>query len=253
MNRFRPLLLLAGLLVTACWFNFYDAEAPETRDWPAAGIDTIYLNVDNGAIGVTARADTTITTIITKRCKGTNDADAEAHLGDIVISESLAGSALFLRATAPTPNTRSYAADFAISAPDSTVLRITSANGAVTLTGMAEYASIVAANGAVTTTAHTGHLDVAAANGAVNCDMADMGMYSSVALHSNNGAVELAIPTDAEVVFDASTNNGSVQVNGFTLISYTVNEPKHKSGEINSGWGSATLSSNNGRVTLRAR
>jgi hypothetical protein len=253
VNRNLTLSLLGTLLVAGCIVYNVQADLPETKTWPVANVTAVDVRADNGAITVRASADTVVSATVTKSCKGSSHADAEAHLVDITTGDSVSGTTLYLWGKVPTPNTRSYNTEYAITAPAATLLRIETANGAVNLDSMAGAAVVVAANGAVGTVGHSGSISVEAANGAIDCDMVTLGTAGAAALHSSNGRVTIYLPADAGFAFDITTSNGKANVVGFTNVNYSVNEAKHKVGINGTGAAAVTLRSENGNVNIQAK
>jgi hypothetical protein len=259
VNRTLSLLVLAALLAAGCVLYRYEAESPETTTWPAAGLDNLNFDIDNGAVTVTAADDTVITALVTKSCRGTSQSDAEAHLADIVTGDSTTGTTLFLWGNAPQPNSRSYNTKYEVTAPAATGLYVNTENGAVELNGMdstSGSATVIAANGAVRVAGHRGSLNVQAANGAIDCDVAGLWRLQAVVLHSANGRVTLALPADVSVGFELVTSNGSAVIESFTNVEYTQNDARHKRGYIGTqGTDVATVlvRSENGNVTLKRR
>jgi hypothetical protein len=253
VNRNLTLSLLGTLLVAGCIVYNVQADLPETKTGPAVGITAIDIRADNGAISVRAGADSVFSVTVTKSCKGTSHADAEAHLADITTGDSVPGTTLYLWGKVPTPNTRNYNTEYALTAPAATLLRIETANGAVNLDSMAGAAAVVATNGAVRTVAHSGSISIEATNGTIDCDVARLGTAEAVALHSANGRVTLYLPADASLAFDITTSNGNANVTGFTNVNYSTNESKHKVGVIGAGAAAVTLRSENGNVNIQAK
>ena len=253
MNRYLTMLLLGTLLATGCIVYNVQADQPETKTWPAANITAIDVRADNGAITVRASTDTVISATITKSCKGTSQADAEVHLADITVGDSMSGTTLYLWGKVPQPNTRSYNTAYEVSAPAASLLRIETTNGAVDVDSMAGSAVVVATNGAVTTTAHSGSINVEAANGAIDCDMAALDTGEAAALHSSNGRVTIYLPAASSFAFDITTSNGKANVMGFTGVNYSVDQAKHKVGIIGTGAAAVTLRSENGNVNIQAK
>jgi DUF4097 and DUF4098 domain-containing protein YvlB len=252
VRRCLPLALLGILLAAACVYN-YQAETPETRTWPAAGVATIDLRVENGALKATGRPDTLITALITKSCRGSSQADAEQHLADIVTGDSLSGTTLWLYTQTPNAALRNYTTRYDVTCPPATALHFVTVNGAVEIDSMAGTTVVAATNGAVTALAHDGSITVEAVNGAIDCDVARLDSAEIAALHAANGRVTLRLPADASVAFDIQTTNGTVAVTGFSNVSYTTNEAKHKAGTIGTGLAAVTLRSENGNVTIQTR
>ena len=253
MNRNLTVLLLGALLLAGCDVYNVQADLPNTKTWPVAAVTAIEIRADNGAITVRASADTVVSATVTKSCKGTSHADAEAHLADITTSDSVSATTLYLWGKVPAPNTRSHNTEYAVAAPAATLLRVETANGAVNLDSMAGAAVVVAANGAVSTVAHSGSISVEAANGAIDCDMAALDSAEAAALNSSNGRVTIYLPVDASFAFDITTSNGNANVTGFAGVNYSTNEAKHKIGTIGTGVAVVTLRSENGNVNIQAK
>jgi hypothetical protein len=252
VNRYL-VLLFCTLLAAGCTTYDFQADLPETKNWPAADIAHIDLPVDNGAVLVRAGSDSVISAIITKRCKGTSKADAEVHLVDITTGDSTSGTTLYLWNRVPQPNTRSYTTEYEITAPPATMLHLATANGAVDLDSMTGAAVVIASNGAVRTKAHAGSIGIEAENGAIDCDFAALGLADTATLHSSNGRVTAYLPVGASVAFDIETENGVARVEGFTIVNYSRNEATHKTGTIGTGAATLRLRSENGNVVLQAK
>ncbi len=253
MNRYLTVLVLGALLVAGCVLYNVQADLPETKSGPAIGISAVDVRVDNGAILVRAGQDSVLSYTVTKSCKGTSQADAEAHLADIKTGDTLSGSTLYLWGKVPMPNNRSYNTKYDVTVPAATQLRVETTNGAVDLDSMAGAAEVAATNGAVRTTAHAGSISIEATNGAIDCDVAAFGVGNTAALHSANGRVTIYLPADASFAFNITTSNGKANVEGFSGASYSTNEAKHKVGIIGAGTAAVTLRSENGNVTIQAR
>ncbi len=252
MNR-HLILFCCTLLAAGCTTYDFQAELPETKDWPAAGITRIDLPVDNGAVLVRGGSDSVISATIIKRCKGTSKADADAHLADITTGDSVSGTTLYLWNRVPQPNLRGYTTEYEVTAPPATMLHIATANGAVDIDSMTGAAVVIASNGAVRTKAHAGSIGIEAENGAIDCDFATLGLADTATLHSSNGRVTAYLPVGASVTFDIQTDNGVARVEGFTIVNYSTDEATHKAGTIGTGAATLRLRSENGTVTIQAR
>ena len=253
MKRNLLVLVLGSLLAAGCIFYNTQADSPQTKTWPAAGVTAVDVRIDNGAISVHAGSDTLISALITKSCKGTSQADAEEHLADITTGDSISGATLYLWGKVPLPNNRSYNTKYELTAPAACALRLETTNGAVELDSMSGAATVIATNGAVGTKAHSGSISVEAVNGAIDCDMAELGSAMAAALHATNGRVTIYLPADASFAFDIKTTNGTANVNGFTNVSYSTNESTHKVGTVGTGAAAVTLRSENGNVNIEAK
>jgi hypothetical protein len=258
----------AFLLVMACVYT-YKLEAPETRVYPAAGIARLSASSRNGKITVTSVSDTLISATITRQAYGRNREDAEKAIANVVISDPVVGDEQQLKAEMPGGN-RNYGASFQISAPAATGLTLATSNSEVTVTGMTEgisattsngrigltdtrgAASLATSNAAVEVAVHRGGVNARTSNGAVSCDLAELGATEAVTLVTSNGAVTLLLPPDVSATVDATTSNGLITINDFT-VSYEVQERDHVRGQIGSGASTITISTTKGNVTVRRR
>jgi DUF4097 and DUF4098 domain-containing protein YvlB len=187
------------------------------------------------------------------------------------VTDSVGGSELFLKATMPEVNTRSYGAAFALTLPDTVhfdlgssngaidiagMIRgglISTSNGAITLSGTRGAITATTSNGAVTVTNHAGGLDITSSNGAVTCGDTVLAATDSIALKTSNGAVTLYLPVSVSAHFDASTSNGEVSVSGFPTVSYSRTDNTHKTGNIGGGASPLTITTSNGSVSIMGR
>lgn len=267
---FLVTILVAGCVKTAKSYD-YKLEVTETRTWSAAGISRIAATTMNGAISISATQDTIITAEITRVCYGLDSIDAENHIDNVVVTDNISGGQLTLEAEMPSEHKRSYSASFDISTPESCYLVLTTINGAVSVTSMIAGADVTTTNGAlslsntsgmmelettngaVTVQNHSGSVDIDAENGQIDCDLILLDTGESVELEVANGNVMLSLPSDVSATFDAKTVNGEVTVTGFSSVSYTINETKHKAGTIGSGDATITIITTNGDITIRAR
>ena len=251
MTRLLPALAALALIATGCLY-FYRLELPETRTW-SAYLDAAGFQTLNGSIEVTATADTTTSAFITRRCYGRSRADAEAHIDNIVIADTLADRRLELRVTAPS-GPRNYGASLELSVPRTAALDLNTSNGSITvtgtaaditarsssgavaLTGTAGAADISTSNGAVAVAVHSGSIAIVTSNGRIECDLALLEATGHARLRTSNGHITLSLPADASARFDLETSNGDITITpGFGSVSYTREERTHKTGSIGSG------------------
>jgi DUF4097 and DUF4098 domain-containing protein YvlB len=259
MKKGLMMFLCATLLLLMCTsednVRDYELQRTETRMWPSTGISQIYSTTVNGQITVSAAADTVITAVITRVCTGSDSIDAEEHIDDIEITESLVSGQLRLEADMPDTSDRDYRADFDITAPSAKYLDLGTVNGDILIQDMIGGARCRVTNGGITTESIRGNIDGATVNGAILCDMAELGANDSALFVTTNGDVTLLLPYDVSAEFDASTTNGVVTITGFSSVAYTIDQTNHKAGTIGSGAGNATIDSGvvNGNITIQAR
>jgi hypothetical protein len=188
----------------------------------------------NGEIDVTVDGSDPITAGIERGIEARDQADAEANIDRIVVSESLSGGALRLEAGMPVDDPREYWADFDVrtAALDSVELHV--------------------ANGVVAVTGHAGDIVVEVANGPISVSMPGLGADDAVTLSSSNGVIELTLPADVSATFSASTLNGTVDITGFSDLTLTTDTLEYKSGTLGAGEATITLSVDNGTISILA-
>lgn len=268
----RRLIALAALaLLAAGCLYVYKLEVPTDRTWPAAGLTAASISTLNGRLTVAATADTTVAAAITRRCFGRNRADAEAHIDNIVITDTIADGRLAVVVTAPS-DPRNYGADFEIGLPAGIALNLhtsnaavsvagaragitaRSSNGAVSLIGTAGPADLTTSNGTVVVAVHTGSITIGTSNGAVECDLALLDPTGHCRIETSNGRVTLRLPADVSARFELTTSNADVTVAaGFGSVSYTRSERTRKSGAIGSGAAELTITTSNGDIIVQPR
>jgi hypothetical protein len=280
-------LLPIAILVVGC-ANSNTAVGEDNRSWSSTNVALFRAETENGAITVNTSANPGIDAKITKSCRGSSEKEAGDHLKDIVITESTDGDALLLHADVPGSNSRNYTCEFAITVPANVSQRLftkngavkidgiigdiniettngavtitntigaitlTTSNGAVTLTNNAGPASVVTSNGRVSVTTHQGSISVNSSNGEIDCDLSRFDPTDVAVLHTSHGRVNVTLPADVSVSFDATTDHGSIQVQDFP-VNYTLSEPTHKRGTIGSGLAGLTIETTSGNVVISRR
>jgi hypothetical protein len=240
MARIFLFTALAAVLTAGCGNGSSDSydfqlDVPETKTWPATGVLKLAASTPNGAIAVAITGADPISADITRSCKGTDQADAEAHIENVTITDSLAGDTLTIEADMPNPNDRSYNATFDIAAP------------------VLEHMDLDVVNGEITVQDHQGSIDATTSNGAIDCDLATLPGAGWAHLETTNGTITLSVPADVSAGFDVKTINGTVTIIGFGSVDYTPNESTHKAGTLGAGHAEITITISNGDATLQAR
>ncbi len=255
---FALTFLLGVLLLAGCGDNDrndYLLEVTETRTWPMSGISEIYATTVNGSVSVDASQDTVVTCIVTKRCRGKDRADAEQYIGNVVVEDTVDGGRLTITADMPDSTDRDYGADFEIFAPESVYLALVTVNGNLAAVGTVDGARLTATNGTLSSSNLEGGIAGQIVNGNTTCDLAALSAGESATLATTNGNVMLSVPSDVSAAFDARTVNGTVEVTGFTSVTYSLNTPTHKIGVIGTppGVAAITVTIVNGNGTIIPR
>lgn len=276
MTKSLSLLIVAAILmaVSSCFVGYrdYKLELEETRSWLAAGVSEFSAETENGDIALTAtQVDVdSISAVVTRSCTGKDSADAAANIDRIAVTENVTATSISLKADIPTDPRRDHGASFDVTMPTGITVDLNTENGEVTITGtMSEVKvkttngnittdgtlrllTLASTNGDVTVTDHQGSVDTGTSNGDINCSLELLEATQSADLETTNGRVNLNLPADAAVTFDARTPNGSITVQGFADVDYTTNEPTHKAGTIGGGGAEVDISTSNGNVTIKA-
>ena len=264
LRRFLPVVVLA----VACIYT-YKEVATETYTYPAAAITALSAATENGAVSVSADADTLITVAVEKYAYGRDKADAEKAIANVVYDDTVVGDELRAKVEMPS-GSRPYGASLTITVPDSTDLSFSTTNGDVAvastvgnvnvittngnaeLTGTRGTASASTTNGSLTVSVHSGPFHGATTNGNVDCDLAALGPFEDVELATTNGKVTLLLPADVSALIDATNTNGLITIHDFTVI-YETQTEHHVRARIGSGSSSVTITTTNAGITVRAR
>lgn len=268
MIRTTTRIALVGLLAVACVYT-YRLEVPETRSHSAGGITDISATTKNGRIAVAGTGDTAVNIAIVRVAYGRNEEDARKAIANVIVTNSLVGSELQLKAEMPGGN-RNYGASFQVSSPPAVGLVLATTNGEITAAGMTRSisatttngrigltdtrgpASLSTTNGTIEVAVHRGSIDARTTNGVIDCDVAELRTSETIMLQTTNGAVTLLLPADVSATVDATTTNGTITINDFT-VSYEVQETGHVRGRIGSGVSAISISTTNGDVVVRRR
>ncbi len=257
MQRFI-LFLLVFTLFLGCdsdenGTDEYYLEDVEFRGWSAIGINEMTAETVNGEVTYYAIFADTIIAEITRSCTGVDKEDAEARIDNVVITDSTVGDHLYLVADMPGTGDHNYSAGFDIAGMGSIYTDFGTVNGSITLNSMLAGANLHTVNGGITVESLQGGLIGQSVNGSMHCEHDSLGANKSVVLQTSNGNIILSLLPDVSAIFNASTVNGTVTVTGFSNVSYSANQPRHKAGTIGSGDATITLSTVNGNIIIRTQ
>ena len=221
-----PLLPMAGC--SAVMANLVKAEKAEQRSFSVSGQPSVIADTFNGPITVKAASEGKVEAVVTKVGSGATMEAAQADLENVIVNYSQDGDAIRIVAKHTGPRVLGASgASIEIKVPSSTLLSLTTSNGAISATGIAREVTARSSNGEIDVTGARGKLDLRTTNGAIKiaADEAtvaaettngDVGFVGSLAkgshkLETNNGSIDLKLPTTAQFEFAASTSNGSVK------------------------------------------
>src|SRR5512138_3992378 len=154
------------LLVSACAYT-YLLEIPETRTQSAAGVTDISVESKNGRIAIAGTGDTTINMYITRVAWGRNEEDARKAIANVVVTNSLVGSELQLKAEMPAGN-RNYGASFQVISPPAVGLTLATNNSEITVSSMTRSVTATTTNGRIGLTGTRGPAVLNTTNGEIS-------------------------------------------------------------------------------------
>lgn len=124
-------------------------------------------------------------------------------------------------------------------------------NGNLSVSGISGELDADLVNGTVTSDGAQSNIDISMVNGDIKLNIVDSSNIQEIELESVNGAIELALPANSDMMVDAETVNGSID-NEFGLY-----VKKHKYvgssmvGEVGNGRIKVELENVNGSISLQ--
>jgi DUF4097 and DUF4098 domain-containing protein YvlB len=255
----RLSVFLAALLVVSCSllgivdYQKSRVEREETKTWDASEVSRVEVENVNGNLSVSAGSGDEVSAKITRFCTGKDQADAEAHIDEVVVSAEVVGGVLTVQVEFPEDDPRTFGADIEVTAPTTTPVDLKSTNGNIDVTSTNAEMKLETTNGNITTHGVRGNITAKGTNGQLDIDMSELAVAHRVSLSATNGSTELTIPDNSSAMFTLATTNGEVSVTGFGNVTYTVNTKKNKVGVIGTGAGLITATSTNGDIELKAK
>ena len=238
---------------------------------PAAQIQKIEVQTENGSIESRVWDDDAIHATFEKWATGSDRKDAENNINDIRIhtSEDANTGLLSIEVDIPNRPGTNYGCNVSLSLPASLSLELRSSNGAITASesqnGLECFisnggitiedtggsAELRTSNGKITVQNHSGELDGRTSNGAINADIL-LPENGECFLRTSNGSIDLSIPDETSAMVKASTSNGKIEVDGpgITIIKMEKTEFE---GKMGGGQGNIELETSNGSIHIRGR
>ena len=245
------------------------AEDYDTLSWDFQNTNILEVSAVNGDISVYPNNRKTLDAVFYRRCWGTSLEDAEAHLKDIRLVESISGTTFSLDAEIPGED-RNYVASFNFEAPDSIFIYFFIINGYLLAEKVASDLKFRAQTGSLETKLVTGNIDleiitggvsvqdhegdvrVVTSTGQVYCSMYEIHLDQNIDIQTGIGGVTLEVPSDASFTFEISTTVGKMYLTGFDDISYEREELYYRSGEVNGGEANIHIRCTSGSINIKA-
>ena len=141
--------------------------------------------------------------------------------------------------------------NFHVTVPRGTKLRLRTAGGDITVSGVTGTVVASTTNGAITGSGLSGGIEARSTNGNITIGLTAVSM-NPVELRATNGAIALTLPPTADANIDASCTNGSIEVQGLALERTGEQSERRTRGRLNAGGAPVQLSSTNGSIRISA-
>ncbi len=233
---------VTAIFCTACSIKIIDHFGKsvieiESNDFSSDAIGEIEAATINGNIEVNAilEPDEPIEVEITKRCKGEDERDAEDHLDNIRITDTVRNGRLIIEADMPESGRYEYQADIEITTPQFSNLDLDTVNGSIVVDD------------------YEGSVEADTVNGNIRCYMAQLDENASVEMDTVNGNIHLTLPSEPSASIEATTTNGSITIDDFSAMHLDSDTSKSISGTLGDGDATIVLKTTNGNISVRSR
>jgi DUF4097 and DUF4098 domain-containing protein YvlB len=180
-----------------------------TKSFKTGKSPRLIVELHNGAVEITANAESGIDAKVTKEARAETDAAAKEALKSLEVKMEQEGDTVRIKAGKLEGEKRTIhvVASAVLRVPPGTTLDVQTANGAVHLTGAAGNARIRTANGAIHVKDCKSTLDLHTANGAIHVE----GGAGQLTMKTVNGGLHIQ---GTKAVVNAQTNNGGIHFDG---------------------------------------
>lgn len=209
-----PLSLGVGMMAIGSVLAEFKVEQREefsiTKNLRAEGV--LDVENSNGAVTVLGVSDgNQIRVTGEKIARGRNESDATVALGKIEVKVVETETGLSVRTVVPDDlsSNSSYVVTYKIEVPRSWGVRVTNANGNVSINGVRKSAAATVANGAVQLNDVIGDVHVKVANGGINTT-GQVPASGTCTIHTTNGAINARLIVDPSASCDLATTNGAI-------------------------------------------
>jgi len=257
MKRFLVIMFLPFLLYACSSTDDTDdsrADKSESRDFPSSQMTKVEVENVNGSIRSSVWSDESIHVLFDKWATGDTEQEAQANIDDIKISvsEDTISGVLSIDVNIPINVEVDHGCNITLKLPSSLSLDLESISGAIEIQGTKAEATLETVNGAIAAKNHNGDLIASTSNGTIDADIVlpDQG---ECMLSTLNGSITLSIPDTISAMIDASTVNGTVEVDRNLGIVITREEKKKFKGKMGNGEGQIELETVNGDVRVEKR
>jgi len=210
----------------------FSAEEPFSYEFAITDHSGLELRAVNGTITITQLSGSNSLKITgVKRVRSESNADATAHLNDLMVETQDLAVGFLVRTVQPDfSGGRTYSVDYTITMPRNMDIIVISANGQVILDDI---------HGSVFVNLINGDIDskvTLPADGIIDMQL-------------TNGSMALDIPQNTSTTFTAKVGNGSITVTDLELQN-RLETAKSLTGTLGDGRGTISLNAVNGTITV---
>jgi len=123
----------------------------------------------------------------------------------------------------------------------------TSSNGAIIIEDVDGYVSATTSNGRIEVTGTTGIKDLTSSNLGIYAEVYDF--QENIRISTSNGGITVYINSSLNADISMTTSNGQITISGISL-NFTIEEEKHKAGELGDGGNTLDMHTSNGNINL---
>lgn len=228
-------------------------ERNETLTWPAAELESFWLQSANGSITLLGQEDADKVIVeVTYRARGSGTMSASKTLEAMSTTAELKGGQLKLEPAVPSRYNGSVT--YRVTLPGDLVTQAKTSNGSIEAEGLSGSVKLNSSNGRISVVAAPGleKLEAHTSNGSIRVESeSSEGRYD---LRTSNGSIHVRLLPETGVAISARTSNGSVNLGSGQWffeggqITKTQVSAQRGSGELE-----LILQTSNGSITLSDR
>ncbi len=228
----------------------YFADETYVKKLPLAGNIRIRLEGINGNIEIEGLDDIDFITVVGRKWAGSDSLqDAEVQLKRLEIQVTNNNDEILVQTLQPGYRQgRQYTVDYEITVPSDLEVEVNLENGDVDVQGVQNSVLVNAVNGEVFIWDITGSAVVALVNGSINSSVT-LFPNDEIRLSTENGNVDLSIPTSTSAIFEAYAGSGSITTSNLELVASAQNSDS-LTGTLGDGEGVIEVDTVNGNIRV---
>jgi len=210
----------------------------------------IRLEAVRGDIEIEGQDDADSVTVIAQKWVGSDSLEeAEMHLNELEILVTEEIEEILIQTSQPEDlQGRRYIVDYHIILPSNLEIEVTLINGDVGVQDVQNSVVIDAVNGDVFLSNTAASAIVSLSNGSINSNMV-LPLDGEIRMYTDNGNIDLGIPTSTSAVFAASVVNGVISDSNLEFDD-AVQTSESLTGTLGNGEGMIDLGTVNGNISV---